>query len=114
MLSCFAPTGGYEWNYVRDRGRLPCLPLPVGFDSVPLVRPLVATLRMVCAVTLSRAAAKPIPLPKPKPRALCVHVVVPSIHSREVARAQRSGVRHGEDALKPFDFSNGLFTVHPS
>ena len=41
MLSCFAPTGGYEWNYVRDRGRLPCLPLPVGFDSVPLGRPLV-------------------------------------------------------------------------
>ena len=43
-----------------------------------------------------------------------VHVVVRSIHSREVARAQRSGVRHGEDVLKPFDFDNGLFSVHSS
>jgi hypothetical protein len=75
------------------------VPTPMDFDTVPLVRSLVATLRMVCAVTLSRAAANPIPLPKPKPRALRVRVVVPSIHSREVARAQRSGVWHGEDAL---------------
>ena len=75
------------------------MPTPMDFDTVPLVRSLVATLRMVCAVTLSRAAANPIPLPKPKPRALRMHVVVPSIHSREVARAQRSGVWHGEDAL---------------
>jgi len=38
--------------------------------------------------------------------------VVPSISSREVARAQRSGVRHGEDSLQPLDFRNGLFSVH--
>jgi len=114
MLSCFAPTGGYEWNYVRDRGRLPCLPLPVGFDSVPLVRPLVATLRMVCAVTLSRAAANAVLLPKAKPRAMCEHFVVPPIRTREVARTQRSSVWHCEDALKTLDFGNGLFSVHPS
>jgi hypothetical protein len=83
------------------------------FDTVPLVRSLVATLRMVCAVRLSLAAANPIPLPKPKPRALRVHVVVPSIHSREVARAhQRSGVRHGEDALKVLDFDDSSVNVH--
>jgi hypothetical protein len=34
------------------------------------------------------------------------HVVVPSIHSREVACAQRSGVRHGEDALKVLDLGD--------
>ena len=87
---------------------------PMDFNTVPLVCPLVAALRLVRAVMRSRAAAKPIALPKSKPRAMRVHVVVPSIHSREVARAQRSGVRHGEDALKPFDFGNGLFSVHPS
>ena len=75
------------------------MPTPMDFDTVPLVRSLVATLRMVCAVTRSRAAAPPIPLPKPKPRALRVHVVVPSIHSRDIAQAQRSGVRHRESAL---------------
>jgi len=45
------------------------------------------------------SAADPIPLPKPKPRAVREHIVVSSIHSREIAQAQRSGVRHGEDAL---------------
>jgi hypothetical protein len=35
--------------------------------------------------------------------------VVPSIRRREVAGAQRSGVRHCEDALKALDFGNGLF-----
>ena len=41
-------------------------------------------------------------------------IVVPSIRSREVARAQRSGIRHSEDALQPLDFRNGLLSVHPS
>ncbi len=86
-------------EYVRDRGSLPCLPPAVGCDSVPLVRPLVATLRVVCAVKLSRATANPITLPKPKPRALRVQVIVPSIYSRQVASTKRSGVRHREDAL---------------
>ena len=39
-------------------------------------------------------------LPQPKPRAMREHFVVPSIGSREVARPQRSCVRHCEDALK--------------
>ena len=42
------------------------------------------------------------------------HLVVPAIRSREVAQAQRSSVRHREDALQSLDFSNGLFSVHPS
>ena len=41
-----------------------------------------------------------------------VHPVVPSIRSREVTWAQRSGVRHGKDALQRLDFSNGLVGVH--
>ena len=40
--------------------------------------------------------------------------VVPSIRGREVTWAQRSGVGYSEDALQPFDFSNGLFSVHRS
>jgi hypothetical protein len=35
-----------------------------------------------------------------------------SIRSREVARAQRPGVRHLEDALKALDFGNRLIGVH--
>ena len=42
------------------------------------------------------------------------HIVVPAIRSREVAWAQRSVVRHCEDALKVLDFSNAPFSVHPS
>jgi hypothetical protein len=38
------------------------------------------------------SAANPVLLPKPKPRAMGEHFVVPSIRSRDVARAQRSGV----------------------
>jgi hypothetical protein len=48
---------------------------------------------------VSGTAADAVPMPKAKPRAMRVHLVVPSIHSREVTRAQRSGVRHGKDAL---------------
>jgi hypothetical protein len=40
------------------------------------------------------------------------HFVVSSIRSREVARAQRSVVRHCEDALKALDFGNSLLGVH--
>jgi hypothetical protein len=60
----------------------------------------------------SRAAANAVPLPKPKPRAVREHLVVPSIHSREVASAQRSGVRRCEDVLKALDFGNSLLGVH--
>jgi len=58
------------------------------------------------------SAANPVPLPKTKPRAVRKHFVVLSIGSREVARAQRSSVRHCEDALKTFDFGNCLLRVH--
>jgi hypothetical protein len=42
------------------------------------------------------------------------HFVVPSIRSREVAWAQRSGVGRCEDALQSLDFGNCLLGVHPS
>ena len=68
------------------------------------------------SVTVSPAATKPAParwrtgavvgvaawavhLPEPKPRAMREHFVVSSIRSRDIALAQRSGVRHCEDAL---------------
>ena len=51
-------------------------------------------------------------LSQPKPRAMREPVIVPSIGSREVALAQRSGVRQREDALQPLDFGNGLVNVH--
>ena len=41
-------------------------------------------------------------------------MVVPSVRSSEVACAEWSCVRHREDALQPLDFSNALFSVHPS
>jgi hypothetical protein len=75
------------------------VPPAVDFNTVSLVYALVATLRMVCAVTLSGAATNPVLLPKPKPWAMREHIVVPSIRSREVAWAKRSGVRHRESAL---------------
>src|SRR6202022_701732 len=56
----------------------------------------------MCSNALT-SGSKPHTAAKPKPRAMRVHVVVPSIHSREVSRAQRSGVRHGEDALCTLD-----------
>ena len=59
-----------------------------------------------------RAAADTISLPEPKPRAICQLLVVSSIRSREVTRAQRSRVWRGEDALQPLDFIDGLFGVH--
>lgn len=40
------------------------------------------------------------------------HFVVPSIRSREVGWAKRSGVRQREYALKALDFGNSLFSVH--
>lgn len=43
---------------------------------------------------------------------MCEHFVMPSIRCREVAWAQRSGVRHREDALQPLNFSDGLVNVH--
>src|SRR5208282_83377 len=59
-----------------------------------------------------RSATNPVPLPKPKPRTMSEHFVVPSIRSREIAWAQRSGVRHGEDALQPLDFGNRSLGIH--
>ena len=58
------------------------------------------------------SAANTILLPKPKPRAVRKHLVMPSIRSREVARLERSSVRQREEALKTFDFGNGLLGVH--
>ena len=60
------------------------------------------------------SAADAISLPKAKPRATGLLFIMPPIRSREVACAQRSRVRHREDALQPLDFSNALFSVHPS
>ena len=60
------------------------------------------------------AATDSIPLPESKPRAVRELFIVPSIRSREVCLAQRSGVRHREDALQPLDFSNDQLGVHPS
>ena len=42
------------------------------------------------------------------------HIVVPSIGSREVALAERSGIGHCQDALQPLNFGNGLFSIHPA
>jgi hypothetical protein len=42
------------------------------------------------------------------------HFVMPSIRSREIAQAQRSRVRHCENALQKLDFGDGLFSVHLS
>ena len=61
-----------------------------------------------------RSAAHAVTLPEAEPRALREQFVVPSIGSRDVACAQRSRVRHGEDALQSLDFGNGLIGVHPS
>ena len=47
----------------------------------------------------SRTAANSITLPNSEPWAVREQIVVLPICSREVARAQRSGVRLGEDAL---------------
>ena len=58
-------------------------------------------------------ATHAISLVQPKPRAVRELLIVPSIGSREIACTQRSGIRHREDALKPFDFSNRLLGVHP-
>jgi len=40
------------------------------------------------------------------------HFVVPAIRSREIAQAQRSRVRHCEDALKVLDFDDSSVNVH--
>jgi hypothetical protein len=58
------------------------------------------------------SAANAVLLPQPKPWAMSQHFVMSSIRSREVARAQRSGIRHCEDALKALDFGNDLLGVH--
>jgi|SRR5580700_8759756 hypothetical protein len=69
---------------------------------------------MVGTAARSLAAANSILLPKPKPRTMRQQVVMPSIRGRDVARAQRPGIRHRVDALQPLDLGNGPFSVHPS
>jgi hypothetical protein len=60
------------------------------------------------------SAANPELLPQPKPRAMREHFVVPSIGSREVALAERSGVQHREDALHlAAQFAALLRSVNP-
>src|SRR5579862_1219355 len=59
-------------------------------------------------------ATDAISLPKLEPRTVRKQFIVPSIGSCEVARIHRSGIRHGENPLEPFDFGNGLFRIHSS
>ena len=66
------------------------------------------------AQTRSRAAANPVLLPKPKPRATGLPLIMPSICSLKIARAQWSRVGHREDALKALDLGNSLLGIHPS
>jgi hypothetical protein len=65
-----------------------------------------------CVPLTSPPAANSVLLPKAKPRAMRQHFVMSSIGSREVASAERSGVRLCEDALKALDFGNSLLGVH--
>jgi len=58
--------------------------------------------------------AERLPMPQPKPRATGLLLMMPPIRSQEITWAQRSRVGHREDALQPLDFSNALFSVHPS
>ena len=67
---------------------------------------------LVCRLTRSRAAADAIPPPEPKPRTMREILIVASIRSREVARAQWSVIRRCEDPLQQLDFSDGLFSIH--
>jgi hypothetical protein len=41
-----------------------------------------------------------------------VHLVMPSIRSREVAWAQRSNIRRSEHFLYLLDFVNNAFNIH--
>jgi hypothetical protein len=102
-------------EHVRYRGCLPRLPPPMDFDAESQVRRVVAAFGLVYEMTCwwrstgrwpisseseaflrLQIGANPVPLPQPKPRAMREHFVVPSIRSREVARAQGSSPsRHG-------------------
>jgi len=42
------------------------------------------------------------------------HLIVPPIGSCDVRFAQRSGIRHGKDALEPLDLGNDSFNFHPN
>lgn len=57
-------------------------------------------------------AADAVALPEAKPRAMREPLIVPSIGSQDIARAERPGIWHGEEALQQFDLSNGPFSVH--
>jgi hypothetical protein len=59
-----------------------------------------------------RSAADAIALPQTEPRAMGEHLIVPPIGSRNVRCAQRSAVRHCQDALKPLDLGNDSFNFH--
>jgi hypothetical protein len=60
-----------------------------------------------------RAATDAVPLPEPEPGAVGVHLIVPSIRSRDIASGQWSRVRRREDTLQPLDIGNDLLNVHP-
>jgi len=61
-----------------------------------------------------RSATDAIALPKPEPRAMGEFLVMRSVRGCEIAGAERSGVRHGEDTLELLDLGNGAIGVHRS
>src|SRR4029077_6798308 len=60
----------------------------------------------------SAAAAKM--LPQPEPGAMREHLVVPSIGSRDVTRAEWPNIRRFEHFLKLLNLVNDAFNVHAS
>jgi hypothetical protein len=53
-----------------------------------------------------------IPFPQPKPRTVRIHIIMPSVCSREVAQLEGSGVRKGENVLQPFNLCDRLLGIH--
>jgi hypothetical protein len=62
--------------------------------------------------TRSQPAADAILLPELKPRAVGQQLIVPSICGRDVAGAERPGVRHFEHLLQLLDVVDDSFNVH--
>jgi hypothetical protein len=58
------------------------------------------------------SATDAIPPPEPKPRTMREHFVVPSIRSREVARAEWPNIGCLEHFLYLLDLVNDAFNVH--
>ena len=57
-------------------------------------------------------ATDAIPLPQTKPWAVGLSLIVSLVRRHEVARRQRTSVRHGEDSFQPLDFGDRPFGVH--